>query len=133
MTDISQIDRTPPWTHHLTDNGDLVFTVQLPGGVLTTTLSDFQDGPPDEATIQSVGASIARQAAARATTSTTVRRKTLPGGWDLWVHVNTGPPTWWLPRIKPEKYGLMVGWLRGLVAIAVRPPERAGSNHGEDL
>jgi hypothetical protein len=38
----------------------------------------------------------------------------------LYVHVMTGPPTWWLPRVKREKGGaLMAGWLRGAVAVKV--------------
>jgi hypothetical protein len=37
----------------------------------------------------------------------------------LWTHVMTGPPTWWLPRLKREKDGtVMAGWLR--LAVAVR-------------
>ena len=36
----------------------------------------------------------------------------------VWTHVMTGPPTWWLPRLKIEKDGtLMAGWLRGAVAV----------------
>lgn len=50
----------------------------------------------------------------------TARRYHLRSDWWLYVHVNTGPPTWWLPRVKPERYGLMVGWIRGLVAVLVK-------------
>lgn len=47
-----------------------------------------------------------------------VNRVRLPGGWQVWVHVNTGPPTWWLPRVSLRRR-FMVGWLRGLVAVRV--------------
>lgn len=36
------------------------------------------------------------------------------------VAVNTGPPTWWLPRIKMSRNEAMVGWIRGLVAVSVK-------------
>lgn len=36
----------------------------------------------------------------------------------FYVHVNTGPPTWWLPKVKIRHSGVMVGWLRGLVALS---------------
>lgn len=47
-----------------------------------------------------------------------VKRHRLPRGWQVWVHVNTGPPTWWFPRVSLRK-GIMVGWLRGLVAVHI--------------
>ena len=58
------------------------------------------------------------------------RRKHLTGTWWLYTHVNTGPPTWWLPRVKFERYGVMVGWFRGLVAVAVRRETRACDSCG---
>jgi hypothetical protein len=42
------------------------------------------------------------------------------GGWAVYVKVNTGPPTWWLPRVHAGDGAVMLGWLRGLVAVAVR-------------
>jgi hypothetical protein len=44
---------------------------------------------------------------------------------DIWLHVNTGPPTWWRPRIiigwTDWKRELGLGWLRGLVVVAIEP------------
>lgn len=34
------------------------------------------------------------------------------------VHVHTGPPTWWLPRVGVGRHHVMVGWLRGMVALS---------------
>lgn len=34
------------------------------------------------------------------------------------VHVNSGPPTWWLPRVDVRRGTVMVGWLRGLLGIS---------------
>lgn len=51
-------------------------------------------------------------------------RHHLAGPWWAYTHVNTGPPTWWLPRVRFERYGVMVGWLRGLVAVVVRRETR---------
>lgn len=41
----------------------------------------------------------------------------------LFVHVNTGPPTWWLPKVKAGRrtdgtLEVMAGWLRALVAVS---------------
>lgn len=42
-------------------------------------------------------------------------------GKPVYVHVNTGPPTWWIPRVEvnPRKREIMVGWIRGLVAVSI--------------
>lgn len=42
-------------------------------------------------------------------------------GHRLYVHINTGPPTWWVPRVQVKERSVMVGWLRGLVAVKVAP------------
>lgn len=44
----------------------------------------------------------------------------------LYVGVNTGPPTWWLPKVlvgrrKDGAYRVMVGWLRGCAHASFRP------------
>lgn len=36
----------------------------------------------------------------------------------VYVHVNTGPPSWWLPRVRVKRREVMFGWLRGLVAFS---------------
>lgn len=36
----------------------------------------------------------------------------------LYVHVNTGPPTWWYPRAEFRSGKAMAGWFRILVAIS---------------
>lgn len=41
-------------------------------------------------------------------------------GKSIIAAVNTGPPTWWLPRIKVSRNEAMVGWIRGLVAVSVK-------------
>ena len=47
----------------------------------------------------------------------TSRRKVTRFG-TFYSHVMTGPPTWWLPKIRREKDGtLMAGWLRLAVAV----------------
>ena len=45
------------------------------------------------------------------------------GNRAVYIHVNTGPPTWWLPRMDWRDGSLMVGWLRGLVALSVKRAE----------
>jgi hypothetical protein len=43
-------------------------------------------------------------------------------GRTWYVAVNTGPPTWWLPKVRITHREVMVGWLRGLVALSWRTP-----------
>ena len=33
-------------------------------------------------------------------------------------HLSVGPPTWWLPRLDVTRRHVMVGWLRGMVAVS---------------
>lgn len=40
------------------------------------------------------------------------------GGRDVLVQVNTGPPTWWIPRVKIRCNKVVIGWLRILVAVS---------------
>ncbi len=43
----------------------------------------------------------------------------------LWVIVNTGPPTWWLPRLNvsfDEGWAVYFGWLNGAVSIGRPKP-----------
>lgn len=51
-------------------------------------------------------------------------------GTPVYIHIHTGPPTWWLPRaeVSIRKRRFMVGWLRGLVAVAV--DRTKGGDHG---
>jgi hypothetical protein len=39
-------------------------------------------------------------------------------GKPFFVHVNTGPPTWWYPRVELKRGKVMVGWFRLLVALS---------------
>lgn len=41
-------------------------------------------------------------------------------GRTWYLSVNTGPPTWWLPQMMLRPRNLMVGWLRGMVALSWR-------------
>jgi hypothetical protein len=39
-------------------------------------------------------------------------------GRTVYVHVNTGPPTWWLPRVRVRRREVMLGWFRALIALS---------------
>lgn len=39
-------------------------------------------------------------------------------GYVVLLKVNTGPPTWWMPRIELRRDQAMVGWFRGLLAAS---------------
>lgn len=73
------------------------------------------------------------------------RTVTLPGQHDrarritvrghaIYLHINTGPPTWWVPRIEVTRKStrprsLMAGWLRGLIAASWAPIEHDSPHH----
>lgn len=38
----------------------------------------------------------------------------------FYLHLNTGPPTWWWPRMQVKRGSVMVGWFRALVAVSWR-------------
>lgn len=40
------------------------------------------------------------------------------GNRDVLLHINTGPPTWWYPRMQITRSSLMGGWLRALIALS---------------
>jgi hypothetical protein len=46
------------------------------------------------------------------------RRLRIGGGRKVYVHINTGPPTWWRPRAEFRRGKIMVGWLRVLIAVS---------------
>lgn len=89
--------------------------VRHPAGQITTLESGQADGFTD--------AQVQRAAAFPPTThllgqKDVAWRRTV-GTWSVLVEVNTGPPTWWVPRVS-VKDGLMVGWIRGLIAISIK-------------
>lgn len=49
--------------------------------------------------------------------------KFFAAGVSISVSICTGPPTWWMPRARVRR-GLMLGWLRALVAIKVTREHR---------
>lgn len=46
----------------------------------------------------------------------TARSKTWFGR-EFTVHTSVGPPTWWMPLVHIRRDHVMVGWLRGMVAV----------------
>ena len=49
-------------------------------------------------------------------------------GRSVYLHVNTGPPTWWYPHAELKRGKCMVGWLRMLVAVHWDQPRDKESN-----
>lgn len=48
-----------------------------------------------------------------------MRKYEVFGRWPVYLYVTVGPPTWWLPKMQIKRDRVMVGWLRGLVGVAV--------------
>jgi hypothetical protein len=118
-----------PVRHALSADGmTLVIKRRAPGGILTTTYHrDSHAGPFTDADVdQALRYSVERHQ--MQTGQRNRARRTTTRFGTLWTHVNTGPPTWWLPRAKREKDGtVMAGWFRLAVAARFdRPPEGGG-------
>lgn len=53
--------------------------------------------------------------------------------FELFTHVNTGPPTWWLPKLEITRtldqpgVTLLTGWLRAAVAVTIQRAPVDGS------
>lgn len=94
-------------------------TIRTEGGGVTTLHSTASTGfAPDQVAAAAASTSVQLQQGQ----INRARRFTV-GGREVFVHVNTGPPTWWWPRVEVDTRGgssaIMAGWLRGLAAIAV--------------
>ena len=104
----------------LSDDGmTLVIKRRTPGGIQTATYGRSPGtGPFTGANVDYL---LSEQRAVARTMLPGQRNKTrrfVTRFGTLWLHVMTGPPTWWRPRVKREKDGtLMVGWLRLAAAV----------------
>lgn len=111
------------WGTKLTEGAmTLTVTHQLPDGhVAVCTLNRKAPtapfSPEDvERAVHDFAAALAECDVAPGSTDS-LRRLPLRG-WNL--RVQTGPPTWWWPRVSVGRNHVMVGWLRGLVALQRR-------------
>lgn len=104
------------------DGLELTVRVVQPDGrvrqMVVTRAADV--GPFDEESIAKVVATASACDRIQPGETRTTRRLTRR----LLLHVATGPPTWWLPKLEVTRRSVMVGWLRGLVAVSWRdrPP-----------
>lgn len=99
----------------VSDDGHRI-TICTPAGVRTTLHS-----------ARPAGFTAAELHAARATENPAtllpgqinrVRRWRL-GTRSVYLHINTGPPTWWRPRVQVTGGQVMLGWLHALIAVAI--------------
>jgi hypothetical protein len=82
----------------------------------------LQSAKPDGFTDDEIKAATAQEFASPLSPGQTNRARRFQAvGWDVFVHANTGPPTWWWPRLEVERHDgeiqVMVGWIRGLLAV----------------
>jgi hypothetical protein len=102
------------------DRMTLVVRRRVPGGIRTVTLHRQHGAGPF--TDSDVAAALGKVPAGRQMQpgQRNTTRRTVTRFGTVWTHVMTGPPTWWLPRIKREKDGtVMAGWLRLAAAIKI--------------
>ena len=102
------------------DRMTLVIERRAPGGILTTTLRRQDEaGPFTDADVAAALAEAPKAGSRRMQPGqrNTARRAVTRFG-TVWTHVMTGPPTWWLPKLRRERDGtVMAGWLRLAVAV----------------
>ena len=113
----------PAPRHALSEDGmTLVIRQRAPGGVRVATYHrEPEAGPFTDADVAlALGLTPGRQMEAGQHNRT---RRTQTRFGTVWTHIMTGPPTWWLPRLKHEKDGtFMAGWLRLAVAVKLERP-----------
>jgi hypothetical protein len=113
--------------HALSGDGmTLVIRQRVPGGVRTATYHrDPQAGPFTDADV-AFALSLTPGAGLRMKPGQHNRtRRAVTRFGTLWTHVMTGPPTWWLPKLRREQDGtVMAGWLRLAVAVKFDRQER---------
>jgi urease accessory protein UreF len=107
------------------DRMTLVVKRRAPGGVQTVTLHRQEGaGPFTDADVAAALSQVPRAGRQMQPGQRNTTRRAGTRFGTVWTHVMTGPPTWWLPRLKREKDGtLMAGWLR--LAVAVKFERRA--------
>lgn len=98
-------------------NDRMELKIHGPGGRLATLRSrradGFNDADLDNARAYQFNISLERGQV------NTARRFRI-GSKAVYLHKGTGPPTWWFPRVRISRGEVMVGWLRGMVALAVK-------------
>ena len=109
---------TPPAYALTPDRMTLVVKRRAEGGIQTVTLHrQPAAGPVTDAAVTAALSQTPEGKQMQPGQRNTTRRAETRFG-TVWTHVMTGPPTWWLPRLKREKDGtLMAGWLRLAVAV----------------
>ena len=101
------------------DRLTLVIKRRTPAGILTSTFNrGEQAGPFTDADVEYALSSLPAASATMEPGQRNRSRRFATRFGTLYTHVMTGPPTWWLPRVKRDKDGaLMAGWLRLAVAV----------------
>lgn len=110
---------TPPAYTLSPDRMTPVVKRRVPGGRRVATLHRQEGAGPFTDADVAFALSEVREAerGMRPGQRNTARRAVTRFG-TVWTHVMTGPPTWWLPKLRRERDGtLMAGWLRLAVAV----------------
>ncbi|MDO2394783.1 hypothetical protein QRB38_13280 [Mycobacterium avium subsp. hominissuis] len=77
----------------------------------------YRSARPDGFTEADLVAAHAVAFSARISGQVNRSRQLRVGPWVVDMHVNTGPPTWWRPRMEIGADRVLAGWLRMLVAV----------------
>ena len=107
--------------HALSDDGmALVIRQRVPGGVRTATYRRQPEAGPFTDADVALALELTPGAGRRMEPGQHNRtRRAVTRFGTVWTHVMTGPPTWWLPKLRREQDGtVMAGWFR--LAVAVR-------------
>jgi hypothetical protein len=104
------------------DRMTLAVTWRAPAGVQTVTYHrDHKAGPFTDTDVIHALSFVPPPGAERMQAGQRNISRRIPARFGtVWTHIATGPPTWWLPRVKRDKDGaFMAGWLRLAVAVRV--------------
>ena len=101
------------------DRLTLVIKRRTPAGILTSTFTrDDRAGPFTDADVEYALSGLPAASRGMQPGQRNRSRRFVTRFGTLYTHVMTGPPTWWLPRVKRDKDGaLMAGWLRAAAAV----------------
>lgn len=107
------------------DRMTLVVRRRAPGGIQTVTLHRQPGAGPFSDPDVAVALSPVPRSGQMMPGQRNITRRAVTRFGTVWTHIMTGPPTWWLPRIRREKDGtVMAGWLRLAAAVKISRDRR---------
>lgn len=107
------------------DRRTLVIRHRTGAGIQTVTLHRQDGAGPFTGADVTAALSSVRKPTNMQPGQRNITRRAVTRYGTLWTHIMSGPPTWWVPKVRREKDGtLMAGWLRFAAAVRFDRTER---------